>query len=142
MATEDLKTLARQVYAAIDADQMRTLPAVVSPAVTVHQPGMPPMDWTALQQFGQAFYAAFPDLQHHIEGQVAEGDTVVNQLVVRGTHQGAFQGIPATGKAVTIAAISIQRFAAAHLVEQHLLIDSLGLLQQLGAVPAPEQAPA
>lgn len=142
MSTDNLKLLARQLYTAIDADQLRTTPAVVSPAFKAHLPGMPPMDWAALQQFGQAFYTAFPDLQHTIEGQVAEGETVVNQLVVRGTHQEAFQGIPPTGKAVTITAISIQRFAAGQLVEQHLLLDSLSLLQQLGAAPMPEPAPA
>jgi predicted ester cyclase len=100
------------------------------------------MDWPAFQQFGQGFYAAFPDLQHVIAGQVAEGDTVVNQLVVRGTHQQPFQGIAPTGTVVTVTAITIQRFAAGQVVEQRLLIDTLGLLQQLGAVPLPEPAPA
>lgn len=141
MSTDHLKLLARQFYTAIDADQMRSTPAVVSPAFNVHLPGMPPMDWTAFQQFGQGFFAAF-GLQHAIESQVAEGETVVNQMIARGTHQQAFQGIAPTGKAVSFAAISIQRFAAGLLVEQHLLIDTLGLLQQIGAVPMPEQVSA
>jgi steroid delta-isomerase-like uncharacterized protein len=142
MSTDNLKALARQFYAAIDADQASTMPAVLSPDLKVYQPGMPPLDRVAFQQFGQVFYAAFPDLHHHIEDQVAEGDTVVNRLVIRGTHQGAFQGIPPTNKAVTLTAIAIQRYADGQMVEQHMVFDALGLMQQLGVVPAPEQAPA
>lgn len=73
---------------------------------------------------------------------MAEGDTVVNRLVVRGTHRGAFQGIPPTGQSVAIAAMSIQRFAGGQLVEQHLLVDTFGLLQHLGVVPASMPASA
>ena len=140
--TQDLKAAARGLLAEIDANQAASIPAVFAQHFVARMPGMPPLDRAAFQQFGQAFYAAFPDLRHSIEEQVAEGDTVVNRLLVRGTHRGDFQGIPPSGKAVAIAAISIQRFEGGQLVEQHLLVDTLGLLQQLGAVPAPEQTSA
>jgi predicted ester cyclase len=140
--THDLKAAARELLAAIDANQARTLPDLFAEHFVARLPGMPPLDRAAFQQFGQAFYAAFPDLHHQVEAQVAEGDTVTNRLLARGTHRGDFQGIPPTGRPVEIAAISIQRFAGGQLVEQHLLVDSLGLLQQIGAVPAPGQPPA
>jgi steroid delta-isomerase-like uncharacterized protein len=140
--TQDLKAAASELLAAIDANQARTLPAVFAEHFVARLPGMPPLDRGAFLQFAQAFYAAFPDLRHRVEEQVAEGNTVVNRLLVQGTHRGAFQGIPPSGKAVEIAAISMQRFEAGRVVEQHLLVDTLGLLQQLGAVPAPEQPPA
>jgi steroid delta-isomerase-like uncharacterized protein len=135
--SQDLKALARQQLASIDADQARSMPALFAEQFVARMPGAPPLDRAAFQQFGQAFYAAFPDLRHSVEDQVQEGDTVVNRLVVRGTHRGDFQGIPATGRAVEMPAITIQRFADGKIVEMHLLFDSLGLLQQLGAVPAP-----
>jgi steroid delta-isomerase-like uncharacterized protein len=138
----DLKATARELLASIDADQARSMPALFAEELVARLPGMPPLDRAAFQQFGQVFYAAFPDLRHSVEDQVAEGDTVVNRLLVRGTHRGDFQGIPPTGRTVEIAAITIQRFAEGKLVEMHLLFDTLGLLQQLGAVPAPGQAPA
>jgi steroid delta-isomerase-like uncharacterized protein len=142
MPPEDLKALSRAFYATIDADHAQSMPPMLAEQLVVHQPGMPPLDRAAFQQFGQAFYAAFPDLQHRIEEQVSEGNTVVNRLLVRGTHRGAFQGIPPTGRSGEIAAISLQRFAGGQLVEQHLLFDTFGLLQQLGVVPVPTPAPA
>jgi steroid delta-isomerase-like uncharacterized protein len=139
---QDFKAAAWEFYAAIDADQMQTMPALCADQFVAHLPGMPPLDRAAFQQFGQAFFAAFPDLCHVVEDQVAEGDIVVNRMLVRGTHRGEFQGIPPTGRAVEFAAISVQRYAEGKLVEQHLIVDTLGLLQQIGALPLPEAAPA
>ncbi|MGE0542955.1 MAG: ester cyclase [Dehalococcoidia bacterium] len=142
MSTDDLKSITRAFYAAIDADQAQSIPPMLATQVVVRLPGAPPLDRTAFQQFGQGFYAAFPDLQHTIEEQVAEGNTVVTRLVARGTHRGEFQGIPPTGRAVTVAAISVQRYRDGQIVEQDLILDALGLMQQLGAIPAPAPAPA
>jgi len=132
--SQDLKTAAREQLASIDADQAQSMPALFAEQFVTR---MPPLDRAGFQQFGQAFYAAFPDLRHSVEHQVQESETVVNRLLVRGTHRGDFQGIPATGRTVEVAAITIQRFADGKIVEMDLLFDSLGLLQQLGAVPAP-----
>jgi steroid delta-isomerase-like uncharacterized protein len=135
--TQDFKAAARAFYASIDADQMQSIPALCAEQFIARLAGMPPMDRAAFQQFGQAFFAAFPDLYHIVEDQVAEGDMVVNRMLARGTHRGEFQGIPPTGRTVEFAAISIQRFAEGTLVEQHLMVDTLGLLQQIGAIPTP-----
>ena len=96
--TQDLKAAARDLLTTIDADQAQTIPTLFAEHFVAHMPGMPPLDRAAFQQFGRAFYAAFPDLRHHVEDQVAADDTVVNRLLVRGTHRGDFQGIPPTGK--------------------------------------------
>ncbi len=58
----------------------------------------------------------------------------------RGTHEDNFQGLPPSSKRVTITGISIYRVADGKLVEGWTNADMLGLLQQLGVVPAPEQA--
>ena len=58
----------------------------------------------------------------------------------RGTHQGEFNGVPATGKTVTISGIDIWRVRDGKIVENQQVVDNLGLLQQLGAVPQPELA--
>jgi steroid delta-isomerase-like uncharacterized protein len=140
MATADPKATVRAFYASIDADHAQSVPPMVSEQIVVYQPGMPPMDRTTFQQFGQAFYAAFPDLTHTIADQIAEGDAVASRLVVRGTHQGEFQGIPPTGRPVEITAFGIHRVQDGQIVEQQLLFDALGLLQQLGVMPAPASA--
>jgi steroid delta-isomerase-like uncharacterized protein len=78
---------------------------------------------------------AFPDLQVTIEDQIAEGDRVVTRWTVRGTHNGPFAGMPATGKPVTVTAIHIHRIHEGKIAELWEQINLLGLLQQLGVVP-------
>src|SRR5437588_2641681 len=85
------------------------------------------------------YLTAFPDLHFTVEDIIAEGDRVVARLTVRGTQKGAFMGIPPTGKQVTSTAIDINRIADGKSVEHWLNMDMLGLLQQLGVIPAPGQ---
>ena len=59
--------------------------------------------------------------------------------IMRGTHNGPLMGIPATGKAVTVAGIDVFRIAGGQIVELWQHFDQLGMLQQLGVIPAPEQ---
>ena len=85
------------------------------------------------------YLTAFPDLHFTVEDMIAEGDKVVTRLTIRGTQQGAFMGISPTGKQATVTAIDIHRFAGSKSVEHWLNMDTLGLLQQLGTIPAPGQ---
>jgi len=64
----------------------------------------------------------------------------MQRLTVRGTHQGEFQGIPATGKAVEVWLMVTSRIADNKIVEEWQLVDTLSMLQQLGVIPAPDQA--
>ena len=65
---------------------------------------------------------------------------MVTRTTWRGTHQGAFLGIPPTGKQVNVTGIDISRVASGKFVEHWQSADNLGLLQQLGVVPPPGQA--
>ena len=71
---------------------------------------------------------------------LAEGDKVVQRWTFRGIHRGAFQGIPSTGRQVTLTGISIWRVDGGKIVESWHELDTLGLMRQLGAIPAPGQA--
>lgn len=68
---------------------------------------------------------------------IAAGDKVVARWTFRGAQQGAFQGIAPTGKAVTITGIIISRFEHGKAVEEWEEVNQLGMLQQLGVMPAP-----
>lgn len=57
--------------------------------------------------FCAMFVAAFPDAEWMVEDEIAKGDKVVNRATTRGTHRGAFMGIPPTGKQVTMSGIDI-----------------------------------
>lgn len=83
-----------------------------------------------------AYRDAFPDMRLTVEEQIAEGDAVVTRWTAKGTHQGALMGIAPTGKQATVTGITIDRIANGRIVESRTNWDTLGLLQQLGAVPA------
>ncbi len=77
-----------------------------------------------------------PDLHLTIEDMIAEGDKVVTWFTTHGTQRGALGDIPPTGKQVTVSTIEITRIAGGKIVEDSGLDDRLGMLQQLGLVPA------
>jgi steroid delta-isomerase-like uncharacterized protein len=79
---------------------------------------------------------AFPDLHVTIEDMIAEGDKVVVRMTMHGTQQGALGSIPPTRKQVALSTIDIVRIAGGQIAEEWGIDDRLGLLQQLGLVPA------
>ena len=95
-----------------------------------------------LKQVLAAFFAGFPDLDWVIEEQIAEGDKVVSRFRWHGTHEGEFLGIPATGRQITVKGVVIDRVVDGKEAESRILMDTLGMMQQLGVVPAPEQVKA
>ena len=87
----------------------------------------------------KSFYAAFPDFNHSIEELIAEGDKVILRAIDRGTHQGEFNGIPATGKKIEMGVIAIFKFKEGKIVEVREEFEMLGLMQQLGMELKPKE---
>ena len=81
------------------------------------------------------YRSAFPDLRFTIEDMIAEGDKVATCWRAAGTHQGELMGIAPTGKRVEVIGMIVSRFAGGKIVEDLEVMDTLGLLQQLGAIP-------
>ena len=81
--------------------------------------------------------AAFPDVHVTIEDMIAEGDRVVVRNRWHATHKGTWNGIAGTGKPVTFTGIVIWRIANGKVTDRWANIDELGMMQQLGALPAP-----
>jgi steroid delta-isomerase-like uncharacterized protein len=92
------------------------------------------------KQLVTMYRSAFPDGNFTIEDVVAAGDKVVTRWVIRGTHTGAMGDLPPTGKSVTLPGITIARFANGKYAEDWHNWETLGLMQQLGVVPTPEQS--
>ena len=84
---------------------------------------------------------AFPDLRLEIQDQIAEGDRVVTCLRMRGTQKNALMTIAASGRKIDIAAIHVDRMAGGKIVESWTHLDALGMLRQLGALPALDRRP-
>jgi steroid delta-isomerase-like uncharacterized protein len=89
-----------------------------------------------VKRFVSTIVNAAPKIQ--IEDQIAEGDKVVTRWTASGKHEGEFNGIPATGKDVSVSGITIFRIANGKMVEGWTNVDRLSLMQQLGVVDTPQ----
>jgi steroid delta-isomerase-like uncharacterized protein len=89
----------------------------------------------AERQLIEMYRAAFPNLRFTVEHLIAEGDTIAAHLTARGTHRGGLLGIPPTGKRVKLAVLELYRLAEGRIAEQRVVMDALGLMQQLGVIP-------
>jgi steroid delta-isomerase-like uncharacterized protein len=88
------------------------------------------------------YQQAFSDAHWHVEDILAEGDTVVTRWYGTGAQDGALPGIPAAGRQVLVPGFWLQRLANGKIVESWQVWDTLGMLQQLGVIPAPEEVSA
>ena len=138
----DHEATMRRLYELINAGDIDGFGEHVADEFVEHEetPGFEPSKEGVKQMF-HMYRAAFPDLRMETEDVLASGDKVVARVRATGTHQGEFMGIPATGKSVDVQVIDIMRFGEDGLVREHWgLFDALGMLQQLGAIPAPAPA--
>lgn len=106
-----------------------------------HDPALPePVKGPAgLKESARGYRLAFPDLTIKIEDVFDDDDLVAIRWTAKGTHKGELFGMPATGKQATVTGITIDKYKNGKLVESWTNWDTLGLLQQLGAVPAVAQ---
>lgn len=81
--------------------------------------------------------AAFPDIHWIADETIAAGPKVVTRFTWTGTHHGTFLGIPATGKSITVKGVVIDRLSEGKMADSRILMDTLGIMQQLGVVPTP-----
>lgn len=111
---------------------------LISPNAVFYIPGRPePLRGPAgyLSLVGM-MRSGFPDIQWSLDDMVAEADAVAARFTMRGTHQGQFMGIPPTGKSIQVQAMNFYRLTDGQFTEEYGQPDMLGLLQQIGAVPA------
>ena len=112
---------------------------LVAPDFLNHEvpPGMNNRGPDSTRQIVMMLRTAFPDLHFTIEEVVAEGDTVAGRVSMSGTHLGPFQGIPPTGRSFQQAHMHFVRFRDGKAVEHRAVRDDLGMMRQLGVIPAP-----
>jgi predicted ester cyclase len=145
MFVEENKALIRRYFEAIDAacssGNADVLEGFLAPDFVTHNPfpGMAPGIEGAKRVF-MMFVAASPG-RHVIEDLIAEGDKVVGRITAYGTHEGELLGIPRTGKPMRMTAMTMWRIANGQIVEHWSEMDTLGLLQQLGALEMPAPKP-
>lgn len=137
MSVETNKALLMRAVELFSAETLEQYLAIYHPDARLHflPPGLPGGREGA-RLFYQMFLKAFPDARVTADTVLGEGDLLAERFTVTGTHRGEFQGIPPTGRPVRITGITILRFENGQIVERWSEADFLGLLQQIGAVPA------
>jgi len=138
MSAESNKALVRRFVE--DFQSRHNLAAVdenMAPDFIDHNapPGLPADRQGVKLQFSMLF-EAFPDLHAIIHDQVADEDKVVTRKTLRGTQRGEFMGIPPSGKTVEFSVIDILQIKDGKITDHWNVVDLVGLLQQLGAIPA------
>ena len=140
MSTETNKAIVRRYFDQVLNEQKHGLAEeFVAENIELHGSGLAP-GLEVVKQWLSMFAAAFPDGQYTIEDVVAEENRVVARTTFNGTHQAEMQGIPATGKAVSVPSITIFRLENGKIAEGWLVNDNLGMMQQLGVIPRPQAA--
>jgi len=143
MSTEDHKALIRRlIEEGWNQGNLATLDEIMAPNLVDHSPMVPNLSpgFEGYKQFVVTSRTACPDFWVTIEDLIAEGDKVVMRITCGGTHQGAWLGIPPTGKQFAETGIYIFRIAGGKVVERWGNQDDLGMLQQLGVIPKMAQA--
>ena len=131
------KQVVRQFFELLgrhDTERMEQL-LVSSTQYSFHPSGMPPLDWNGHKQLLASITLAFPDLHHDIKDMVAEGDKVAVRLNVTGTHKGEFQGIPPSGRKLSLDEMAFLTIVDGRITEGWITSDTMSFMQQIGAVP-------
>ena len=135
--SEENKAVVRKYYELLDKADLDGMMGLFADNIVWNFTGMGALNRESLPGLIQGFGAAFPDMQHTVDAQTAEGDSVATPLTFRGTHTGDLMGIPPTGKQVEIRGINIHRAVDGKIVEAETVVDMMALMQQIGAIPSP-----
>ncbi len=132
--SQDHRTLAEAFVTMINERNADAIKELVAEDYIEHNP-MVASGREASHTFWNDFFTAFPDLTATAEDVIVSGDRLVGRYSYRGTHQGTFFGIPATGKEVTMRTINIWRVEGGQLAEHWDEINLYDVLAQVGVVP-------
>jgi steroid delta-isomerase-like uncharacterized protein len=141
--SEENKTVARRAFEDhFNTGNLDLGEEIFTPGYVNHDPSLPDFGSgpEAANQAVRLYRNAFPDARITVEDQVAEGDKVATRWSARGTHQGELTGVGPTGNRVEITGITISRIEGGKIAEDWINYDALGMLQQVGAIPTPEEA--
>jgi predicted ester cyclase len=141
--SEDNKAISRRVFEEMIATRnLDLIEEFTSPEWVNHDPAFPEdvHGIEGAKEIYSGYLAAFPDLKMSVVDQVAEGDKVLTRWVGEGTHEGELMGVAPSGNRVRVEGMTIDRFEGGKIVESWDNWDALGLMHQMGAIPASQPA--
>jgi predicted ester cyclase len=136
--SEDNKTAVRDCFEQASKGNFGALDSIVSPDYVVHPDEVRGPD--GLAEMVQGYRSALAGLNVTIEHQFTEGDYVATRSTIRGRHDGELMGAAATGRDVEFTALTISRCRDGKIEEEWELVDAVGLLRQIGALPEMAEA--
>ncbi len=141
-SVEQNEAVIRQVLALIDERNLDEAFDLYALDYIYHGPTGELRGRDGIRGLWEVFLVGFPDLHSTIEDMVSENDKVVLRWRIEGTHTGEFMGIAPSNKKITLDITEIFRVANGQLVEAWDQFDRLSLMQQIGAIPMPEETSA
>ena len=140
MSTEQNKALVRRfIEEVITRGNMSLVDEMVAPDYVGHPtpPGLPP-GREGFKMMNTMMFSAFSDAKTLTHDIIADDDKVAVNMTHVVTHTGEFMGLPPTGKSISVGEICVLRIADGKIAEYWGQVDNTGMMQQLGAIPAPE----
>ena len=142
MSAEESKATMHRYLGVFEQGNIDLLDELLAPDYTNHSPATPdlPTGPEGVKAVVSMFRSAMPDLRVVVEDMIAEGDKVATRYTLEGTHEGELFGVPPTGQRLSIKSITVERVSDGKIIEHWRVTDELGMMQQLGVIPAPEHA--
>ena len=129
----DNKAVVRQFFQRLEQD-LRVPEELLGPGFVYHVPGLPPIDAESMQDRAAAFVAAFSDAGRTEDALIAEGDLVAFRSTLETTHTGEFMGAVGANERISVVEMGFLRIVDGKIVEMWGLLDTMGLMTQIGAV--------
>jgi steroid delta-isomerase-like uncharacterized protein len=126
-----------RAYTSWNAGDLDGYLELYSPGVRLHGYSPQPMGKDEARSFYEASFSAFgpPKLDFH--EVLWDGDRCAVRFTMSGRHVGDFMGVPASNNEIALPGITVLHFEDGKVVERFSSADMLGLMVQIGAVPAP-----
>jgi steroid delta-isomerase-like uncharacterized protein len=142
MSMESVAISRRLIEEVWNNRRLEVINELIASTHTNHDPNTPDLGNgpEGYKRLVSLYTTAFPDLRLTIEDTVSEDDKLVISWNVSGTHKGDLKGIPPTNKKMSVEGITISRHANGKILDSRVSWDALGMMQQLGVVPAAVQA--
>jgi len=140
--SDENKAVVRRLYEQVwNKRKLDVVNELISPSHALHGPNFSGSSIGPEAYKGQIslFLKGYPDLQFTVEDIIAEKNKVVACWTISGTHRGDYAGIPATNKKVSVDGMTVHHLVGGKIMDSYTNWDALGIMQQLGVIPAPGQ---
>lgn len=136
---DNIQAVRRLLDAVFSNGDFAEIDEIVVPDAIEYQNGTQGRGAEAVRRIATGLRASFPDVKLHVEDIAAVDDKVWVRARARGTDTGGVAGRPPSGKAIEVGVVDVVRFRDGKIVEHRGVADRMGMLQQVGVLPLPQQ---